>query len=372
MTASTANAGGVIPLGEVEQELTHQARQGMEDKELPRLRARLSNLVIYCQAGQEAETVAQAVPDIVAAHPARVLLLVGDSQKDAPLEARVHVWCQVSGRQQLCFEQIILSAGGRQIAEFPFAVRELLIGDLPVNLWWATPTPPPLVGHFLADLADNAQQFLYDSIGWREPMRGMQATSSWLEKIERGADHGNWRVAADLNWRRLRFWRRTLAQALDPNTAPDALESITEVLVEHGPHAVIQAVELVSWLASRLGWQVQSGKIIAGTETVWQVSSPKGPLKVRIRRLPEGPSELRKVRVTSSLASGPMVVNIAIEKGMRLAVLLEGPDMAPRTVATQSMSLAGLVARQLSNRRRDPIFRQSMVVAERFSRVVLQ
>ena len=47
----------------------------------------------------------------------------------------------------------------------------VLIGDLPTNLWWTAATPPPLAGHLLYDLAENAQQIIFDSIGWTEPAR---------------------------------------------------------------------------------------------------------------------------------------------------------------------------------------------------------
>ena len=137
----------------------------------------------------------------------------------------------------------------------PYAVRGLLIGDLPTNLWWAVPVPPPLAGPLLFDLADApSRSFTTASAGPNRP------AASWPRRpgsrqFQSGPDHGMWRVASDLNWRRLKYWRRLLAQALDPASAPDALDSVTEILVEHGPHAVIQAWELVSWLASRLHWQ---------------------------------------------------------------------------------------------------------------------
>src|SRR5579862_1736381 len=322
-----------VPLGQVEQELSRQLAQSKVDGEAPVLRARLSNLVIFCNQNSQAEVVAKAVPDIVALHPARVLLLIGEAGADMPLTASLYVRPQAAGKQKLCTEQMTLRAGGRHVDQLPFAVRELLIGDLPTNLWWAAPVPPPLAGHFLYDLTENTQQVIYDSIGWMEPARGVVATSAWLAKVQHTVDEGPWRVAADLNWRRLKFWRRLLSQALDPNTAPGALESITEVLVEHGPHAVIQAWELVSWLASRLQWKVQLGKVEPGVEITWQVVAPHGLLRVRIRRLADGPSEVRKVRISCNNNGTPRVFNIAVEKGMRLAVVLEGTEAAPRTVA---------------------------------------
>ena len=142
-------------------------------------------------------------------------------------------------------------------------------------------------------------------------------------------------------------------------------------MVEHGPHAVIQAWELVSWLASRLGWKVQLGKVEPGVEITWQVVAPHGVSRVRIRRLADGPSEVRKVRISCNLGGAPHVLNVAVEKGLRLAVVLEGQEAAPRTVAVQPATLAELVVNQLSNRECDPVFQESMAVAEVFARTVL-
>jgi glucose-6-phosphate dehydrogenase assembly protein OpcA len=370
--STVAVADDSIPFGQIELELSRQLREVSDHSDTPRLRARLSNLVIYCNKAEQAEIVAKAMPGIVAIHPARVLLLIGETSPEAPLKATLNVWSQCDGKQTICSEQVTLKAGGIHVDQLPFAVRELLIGDLPTNLWWTAPVPPPLAGHFLYDLAEYAQQVVYDSIGWTEPARGVVATAAWLTKVERTAGDGPWRVVADLNWRRLKFWRRMLSQALDPNTAPGALESITEVLVEHGPHAVIQGWELVSWLASRLGWKVQLGKMQPGVEITWQVVAPHGMLKVRIRRLSEGPSEVRKVRISCNLGGQPQALNIAVEKGMRLAVVLEGLETAPRTVAVQPATLSELIVQQLSNRERDPAFRESMAVAEVFARTVLE
>src|SRR5262249_44027103 len=269
-----------------------------------------------------------------------------------------------------CSEQVTLRAKGDAVLQLPFAVRELLIGDLPINVWWAAPVPPPLGGPMLFDLTEHAQQVIYDSIGWAEPARGVAATAAWLPRFERDAGEGVWSVASDLNWRRLKYWRRLLGQALDPGAAPGALDSITEVLVEHGPHAVVQAWELVSWLASRLGWQVQMGRVEPNVEIVWQVVAPHGNLRVRIHRLPEGTSEGRRVRIACLLDGKPGAFNIVVQ-GDRLAVQPEGIDATPRTVAVQAPSLAELVGRQLSDRERDPVFQESMAVAQVFAQSVI-
>jgi glucose-6-phosphate dehydrogenase assembly protein OpcA len=269
-----------------------------------------------------------------------------------------------------CTEEVTLLARGRGSDHLPYAVRSLLMGDLPTNLWWASRTPPPLAGTLLNDLAEYAQQVLYDSLGWLEPARGVVAVATWISGVERSARRG-WRVVSDLNWRRLKYWRRLLAQPLDPGAAPGALETITEVRIEHGPHAVIQAWLLVSWLVSRLGWQVAAGRVEPGTEISWHVRAPHGLVTLRIRRLSEGPAQVTRMRIACALDGKPGALNFIAEDSRRLTVQPEGADAAPRTLTVQPQPLSELIARQLSDREHDQVFHESMAVAGTLARSVL-
>ncbi len=364
-------ADGTVPLGNVEKELAKILNAAKGPGEDPVQRVHMSNLVIFCNQAALAESLAAEVPAIVNEHPARVLLLVGEPGTGlGEVTASVTAWCQKRGNVHACSEQVTLQAQGGAVVRLPFAVRELLVGDLPTNLWWAVNQPPPLAGPLMYELAEHVQQIIYDSIGWLEPARGVAATAAWLDKFERR--QGQWRVASDLNWRRLKYWRRLLSQALDPATAPGALESITEVRIEHGPHAVIQAWELVSWLASRLGWRVQAGKVQPNVEIGWQCDAPQGSVRLSIRRLADGPTEIRRLRIVCKLNGRPAALNVQVEDEHHLAVVLEGVEAAPRTVTVQPQPLADLVARQLSDREQDPVFRESMTVAQVLAQSVLR
>ncbi len=365
--------GTPVPLRNVEREISQQLRAAQGDKDdVPVQRVRMSNLVIYCESAETAAKLSPSILDIVAAHPARVLLLVGEpSQAGSDISASVLVQCRALGkRQQACTEQVILRAQSQAVSRLPFTARSLLIGDLPTNVWWATPTPPPLGGDLLFDLSENAQQIIYDSIGWMEPARGVVATAHWLEGVERTTP-GCWRVASDLNWRRLKYWRRILSEALDEGSAPGAAESIGRLVLEHGPHAVVQGYLLVSWLSQRLGWTLKGGKVSGGTETTWRFSGPKGEVIVVLKRLPEGEASLRRVRISCTLDAKPVTMNFQPEEGGRLSIALEGMEAAPRTVTTPPQSHAELIGKQLSDRERDPVFRQSMTVAGQFARNLL-
>jgi glucose-6-phosphate dehydrogenase assembly protein OpcA len=363
-----------VPLAEIERCLAGLLKEAQQSGEAPVMRASLSNLVIFCKRDEVANEIAAEVPAVVAVHPARVLLLVGKPGPEAGnLTASVAVRQHAgdSGRR-IGSEQITLRADGRAVERLPYVVRTLVIGDLPINLWWVVPEPPPLAGPLLFDLAEHAEQVVYDSIGWTEPAHGVIATAAWLARLASESSPGRWRVAADLNWRRLKYWRRLTAQALDPGSAPGALASITEVLLEHGPHAVVQAWELAGWLVSRLGWRLEQGRVQQGAEVGWQLQAAHGSPRLRLRRLADGPSEIRRVRVACTLNGKPGALNLAVEGEHRLSVLPEGlGPVAARTVTVQRQGRAELVGQQLSDRERDPVFQESMALAKAMAQLVL-
>ncbi len=375
MTAapSTAPAEILVPLERVERELDHQLKLLQSPGEGPITRVRMSNLVIYSNTPERAAAVAVQVPQVVSVHPARVLLLVGQPEgQDGPIQASVLVRPRpVENSHRMCCEQVTLRAADGAIDRLPFAVRSLLIGDLPTNLWWEANQPPPLAGPLLFELVELSQQIVYDSLGWTDPARGVAATAAWLEQVHRGSGSGRWRVASDLNWRRLKYWRRLLAQALDPASAPGAAESLTEMSIEHGPHAVIQAWELASWLCQRLGWRIVSGKVQHGVELTWRLQGAKGDLLLRIRRLEQGRPEIRKIRLACTLDGKPRALNLTVQDDSRLSIELEGQGAAARTMTVPPQSPAELVGRQLSDREPDPVFLESMAVARLLAQSVL-
>lgn len=362
----------VVPLKSVERELGRRLRAIEGLGKGPVLRACMSNLVIYCDTPELAARLTGELPEIVSRHPTRVLLLCIDETAPEGITASVSVQGRLSGEGNwVVSEQVQLRTPAKSAERLPYAIRPLLIGDLPTNLWWAAPAPPPLAGSLLFELAEPAQQVIYDSIGWREPARGVVATASWLAQDERGRRGTRRRVTSDLNWRRLKYWRRLLAQALDPSIAPGAIESITELEIDHGPHSVVQGWELASWLASRLDWHVERGRVQPNVEIDWNARAPHGNLTIRLRRLADGPSEVRCVRIACSLDGTPVKLNLAYEDVRRLAVVVEGLDAAPRTMTAQPQPLPELMSRQLSDRDHDPVFHESMGVARVFAESVL-
>ena len=363
-----------VPIRKVEAEFNRQLKAMQGPGVAPVVRSGLSNLVIYCNNQSLVESVEAIVPEIVAIHPARILLLAHEPAGDSPeitatVHSRMHKFAQ---GHRVFSEQVTLHAEGRAVEHLTYAVRSLLIGDLPTNLWWAASVPPALAGSLLYDLSEHADQVLYDSYGWPEPAKGMMATGSWLDRFERVPGQGPYRVVSDLTWRRLRTWRRLVSQVLDPDSVPGALDSITEVDLDHGPHSVMSAWSLASWLAYCLGWKGVGAKVQTGTEIHWQFQCAQGPRTVRLRRLADAPRGIQLVRISCRIQNVLSSFVITPEDdGRRLSALLEDGNAAPRTLTDAPQPLAELVGRQLSDRERDPIFHKTMLVAQSLAQIVL-
>jgi glucose-6-phosphate dehydrogenase assembly protein OpcA len=362
-----------LPLHAVEPEMARLAKKLQAGSQGPILHARMSNLVVFCANEQQARTVCSVLPHIIALHPARTILTVAQSDGDLhDLIAAVSVHASSLPEQRpFCTEQIKLYAAGKALERVPYAVRELLVGDLPTNLWWADIQPPSLTGPLMYELAEYAQQIIYDSRGWTDPHHGIAATASWLSKLESDRTAVSWRVASDLNWRRLKYWRRLISQTLDPATAPGVLDTISEVAVDHGPHGVTQAWQLVGWLAACLDWRVRAGHIDTGVEISWQVEAPHGLLAARIHRLSEGPAEVIRVRIHYKSGGHSSVIELRMTDDQHLAAFVGGVQAEPRTVTVRPQPLEEMIARQLSDREPDPLFRRSMAVAQVFARSIL-
>jgi hypothetical protein len=362
-----------VPLGGVERELLRQMKALQGPDERPVQRTRMANLVIYCASQERAARLNAEIPEVVNVHPARVVLLVADAKSpNTELETTVLVRPLRIGSYGFGFsEQVTLTAGRGAVHHLPFAVRALLIGDLPTNLWWAAPVPPPFAGPILYELAEHAQQIVYDSMGWPDPARGVDATAGWLEQVERGGP-GRWRVASDVNWRRLKYWRRMLTQSLEGAEDRGLFESAREIRIEHGPHAVVQAWMLMSWLTGQLGWKVQTGRVEPGVEMVWRFHGPTGEPLLRIHRTDDGLPEILRIRIGCRIDERDSALDLFLQDNQRLAMRVEGTEEAPRTMAVPPHSPAELVGRQLSDRERDPVFRVSMSVAQVMARSLLE
>lgn len=362
----TARGPEAVDLAAIERELGRpwQPPEALPDE--PAARALMGNLVVVCRHESEKADVLAEVATIVAHYPARVLVLVADAGSPSEeLKAWVTIYRRTRGAApQVCGEGVTIQAGGPAIPRLPSMVRSLVLGDLPTALWWATPEAPPLAGDLFVELADLADQVIYDSFAWMDPLRQLVLTATWVGGSGRP-------VASDLAWRRPKLWRRIVAQSLDPQLAPGALEAITEVHMAHGPHALTQAWLLAGWLAFRLGWHPRGGKVSPGPEVSWAFQWAHGTPRVEIRRLSEGEPDLQSVRIVTRVNARPVTFRFALEGPGRVSTVAEGLSDRTLSLTAPLQSRGQLVARQLPDLARDRLFDSSVALARSMAETVL-
>lgn len=317
----------------------------------------MSNLIVYCDSPDEADALPSELGAISSRHPARIIMLVsGAKEQDRDLETRISAQLVATrAGPQVATEQIRIDVRPDAKKRLPSAARQLLVGDLPTSLWWASKQPPPTAGPFFRELEAMGSSVVYDSRGWADPRRGMLETAAWI-----GAP-GNRQLVADLAWLQLRFWRNLITETLAPDVRPGALSGIEDILVEHGPHAMPMAWLLVGWLAHCLDWTPAGGRMRSDHEHTLDFTAASGPVKVRVRRNEQDPLLLRNVTIAGRNATdAPFCAEFSSLERDRLTARISGDSESQTIVSAPDDPRVVMLAWQLTNRTGQPIFRNAL------------
>ena len=320
------------------------------------MRACMSNLIIYCDSADELERISPEITDIVDAHPARVLLLMGNGQpSDGKIEALITMYYQaVPAGWQVCAERIDVISSPDSTEYLPSVARAHLIGDLPTTLWWVSRQPPPKGGEVFVELAELANQIIYDNIGWANPVAGIALMTRWV------AAQQDTLIVYNLAWRRLTVLRKLISQVLDPQVAPEALTSLRKITIEHGPHALALTWLLVGWLATQLEWEPVSGKRVSASELYWRFKKNNIDIKVVAKRLPEGDPLIYQLLFDWSQPETEGRVCFKRLDDERIGIVEELSTVPARVFTAQLPHRSTLVISQLARRDRDKIFENAL------------
>jgi glucose-6-phosphate dehydrogenase assembly protein OpcA len=215
-------------------------------------RTSVLNLVVYAERETHARRAARTVKDLALRHPSRAIIVLADRDREGVV-ASVQLHCHVppaDGARPVLYEQILARVRGDFDERIASVVIPLLVPDLPVFLWW-TGTPPTDARH-LDDLVTLADRFIVDSADFARPDRTLPDVAR-LARFRVGI--------TDFNWARLTHWRELVAQFFDVPTWRPFLDGITGIragfAVDMDGRDIhpSQALLLLGWLASRLGWR---------------------------------------------------------------------------------------------------------------------
>lgn len=247
-TAPTVSPGLPVEVGEIDRQL------GLlwERSDAAKVRASLVNLVIYSEAPGAIAANTPLLSEIAADHAFRALLVQGHPRAQ---KSGVHAWitahCHLrdAGQKEICSEQITFQLDGPAAGRLPSIVFSHLDTDLPLYLWWqgdlhADPDP---------QLWRWVDRLIVDSNSWSDPA----AQFCILQEVQSLARPRS--ALCDLNWTRLFNLRYAVAQIFDLPAALERLDRLDRVAISHSPGYRLTALQLLGWLASRLGWRLDHG-----------------------------------------------------------------------------------------------------------------
>jgi glucose-6-phosphate dehydrogenase assembly protein OpcA len=247
-TAPTISPGLPVGIGEIDRQL------GLlwESSDAAKVRASLVNLVIYSEAPDAIASNTPLLSEIAADHAFRALLVQG---QPGAMQSGVHAWitahCHLreAGKKEICSEQITFQLDGPAAGRLPSIVFSHLDSDLPLYLWWqgdlhAEPDP---------ELWRWVDRLIVDSNLWSEPATQFRVLQD-VQSLARPRS-----ALCDLNWTRLFNLRYAVAQIFDLPAALARLDRLDHVEIHHAPGYHLTALQLLGWLASRLGWRLDHG-----------------------------------------------------------------------------------------------------------------
>jgi glucose-6-phosphate dehydrogenase assembly protein OpcA len=353
-----ARAEGVAAL---ERELARLRRvQSAHARELvrPIARASVLNLIVFANREEHARRAARSVSDLALRHPSRAIVVLADRGKERDRgERRIEMHCQLpipDGARQVCYEQILVRATGDVDDRLASAVIPLLVPDLPVFLWWTG--TPPLGSRSFADLLRLTDRLIVDSADFARP----EVTLPIIARISEEA-HGRFGLT-DLNWTRLTPWREIATAFFDVPAWRLFLDRITGLRVGFAVDMdgrdihPSQALLLVGWLASRLGWRPL--ETLAPSEAgglLFAIARPDGArIMVRVRpRFERGleDGDIRGIRIqaTDGRQQAEFVVRrVPSARHQTATVFLDGERRWERTMPMPSPAVVELIGEELS------------------------
>jgi glucose-6-phosphate dehydrogenase assembly protein OpcA len=325
-----------VPLGEVDQLLERQRRQE-EDGHGLLVRASVSNLVVVCHDRGASRHALAAVERLGQRAPSRCVVLIAE-----PPSGRedVRTWARVVQRHpdvgpEVFWDEVVVQTTVPP-QHLVAVVLPLLLPELPVFTWWTG--TPPFTGEVFAELTEVSNRLIVDSAAFGDP-------AAELVRLARAATTLG-PALSDCVWGRLTPWRELLAAPFGGPPLRGAHDRIRSVEVEAVEPTA--GLELVGWLASRLGWELDQVDLAADpVSDTWLArwTTPDGSCETRVTTS-LGAGTLTKAAIEVESDDGPAGIRVEAPPGHLLAtVTVPGQHRTRRRVglpaATDPIGLAG-------------------------------
>jgi glucose-6-phosphate dehydrogenase assembly protein OpcA len=231
------------------------------------LRACTMTLVVLTDASDDAAALGETMAALMPEHPARTIVVRLSGSGERALAERVYAqcWMPFGQRQQICCEQIEITASDAALADLPSVMLPLAEPDLPVIVWSRSARlfeMPPF-----GAMARMAAKVVVDSAAFADPKRALRLLA---EMARSGVPLG------DLAWTRLTRWREMLARLFENRNYLVKLARISIVRVVYNGEFATSAWYMSAWIAEALRDAGVSAQVVVGA------GSDPAPLRVEL------------------------------------------------------------------------------------------
>jgi glucose-6-phosphate dehydrogenase assembly protein OpcA len=211
------------------------------------LRSCSMTLIAAVEEAADAQAVAETIAQIMHQHPSRVIVMRVEAGQADGLEARVFAqcWMPFGRQQQICCEEIEITASQSRVEDLPKLVLGIMVPDLPVVLWcrgerlFRDPA--------FQNLFPLADKIVVDSSRFQN---SAEALPLIRQLIASGLN------VSDLAWTRLTRLRQTIAQIFENQSLLPRLKQLQRIIISYaGPAAAPEQAPsnlqyLTSWFHS--------------------------------------------------------------------------------------------------------------------------
>ncbi len=224
---------------------------GQEEKQQGKptvLRASSMTLIVATDEEDGGFCASQTISELMHEHPSRGIVLAVSEKAENDLAARVlaQCWKPFGKAQQICCEQIEITASPASWPNIGPTVIGIIPADLPVVLWCRhsaalSPSATSDQKAGLEAIMNLATKVVIDTADC-DPAQAFGALARWRT---------GGRVVADLEWTRLTRWREPIAHVFDNPARENTLGNFHTIEVGHaGDKPCASVFYMAGWLSA--------------------------------------------------------------------------------------------------------------------------
>ncbi len=298
------------------------------------LRACAMTLIVATDESDGGFAASQTISELMHEHPSRGIVLCVSSKAERSIEARVlaQCWKPFGKAEQICCEQIEITAKPDSWANIGPTLVGLTAADLPVIFWCRhsaalSPQATRLEISGLEAVMNLSTKVIVDTTGQNIDM-AFELIGEWRSKG---------RIVADLEWTRLTLWRQPIAHIFDNELRDNHYSSFHTIEVAYTDEKPTAGTYyMAGWLAAPNGSKVSLVRTEGFGSGLHRITLHSDSETIDFERTTPDTMTLKSTNKRQRKYS---FVNRSLDDLMNEELAITGPDQAYSTAFQRAQEL---------------------------------